>query len=170
MISGRCGSNSPCEQLCYELHDGMYECDCTEGYELHKNGYSCQGERHTQRIKKKKKRKSLDWIFSVVENSGYSKPFFYFVSNLSWDDGWKCIKLLNAFNIITNIYLSIHFIGRWFRISNRWKLCWFDSLGILYWFSSVLLETDKNNLNWNSGKKAIPLVRNHCEHCDWSMS
>lgn len=42
--AGRCGHGSPCEQLCYELHDGMYECDCTEGYELNKNGYSCQGK------------------------------------------------------------------------------------------------------------------------------
>lgn len=43
-IPGRCGQGSPCEQLCYELHDGMYECDCTEGFELNKNGYSCQGK------------------------------------------------------------------------------------------------------------------------------
>lgn len=43
-ISGRCGHGSPCMQLCYELHDGMYECDCTEGYELDRNGYSCQGK------------------------------------------------------------------------------------------------------------------------------
>lgn len=43
-ISGRCGHGSPCEQLCYELHDGMYECDCKDGYILHKNGYSCAGE------------------------------------------------------------------------------------------------------------------------------
>lgn len=42
--TGRCGHGSPCEQLCYELHDGMYECDCTDGYELNKNGYSCQGK------------------------------------------------------------------------------------------------------------------------------
>ncbi|XP_062543336.1 basement membrane proteoglycan [Armigeres subalbatus] len=41
-FQGRCGHGSPCEQLCYELHDGMYECDCTEGFELDKNGYSCQ--------------------------------------------------------------------------------------------------------------------------------
>ncbi|XP_011498923.1 PREDICTED: dentin sialophosphoprotein-like [Ceratosolen solmsi marchali] len=40
-VSGRCGHGSPCEQLCYELHDGMYECDCRDGYILHKNGYSC---------------------------------------------------------------------------------------------------------------------------------
>ncbi|XP_058461407.1 uncharacterized protein LOC131436607 isoform X2 [Malaya genurostris] len=41
-FQGRCGHGSPCEQLCYELHDGMYECDCAEGFELNKNGYSCQ--------------------------------------------------------------------------------------------------------------------------------
>lgn len=41
--TGHCGHTSPCEQLCYEIHDGMYECDCIEGYELNKNGYSCQG-------------------------------------------------------------------------------------------------------------------------------
>ncbi|XP_059609965.1 pikachurin [Phlebotomus argentipes] len=41
-FQGHCGHGSPCEQLCYELHDGMYECDCTEGFELQKNGYSCQ--------------------------------------------------------------------------------------------------------------------------------
>ncbi|XP_050076102.1 uncharacterized protein LOC126563500 [Anopheles maculipalpis] len=41
-FQGRCGHGSPCEQLCYELHDGMYECDCSEGFELNKNGYSCQ--------------------------------------------------------------------------------------------------------------------------------
>ncbi|XP_043475420.1 pikachurin isoform X1 [Leptopilina heterotoma] len=40
-FQGRCGHGSPCEQLCYELHDGMYECDCRDGYILHKNGYSC---------------------------------------------------------------------------------------------------------------------------------
>lgn len=44
MLAGHCGHTSPCEQLCYEIHDGMYECDCIEGYELNKNGYSCQGK------------------------------------------------------------------------------------------------------------------------------
>ena len=43
LLLGHCGHTSPCEQLCYEIHDGMYECDCIEGYELNKNGYSCQG-------------------------------------------------------------------------------------------------------------------------------
>lgn len=42
-ISGKCVNGNPCDQLCYDLHDGMYECDCTEGYDLQTNGYSCQG-------------------------------------------------------------------------------------------------------------------------------
>ncbi|XP_055323998.1 uncharacterized protein LOC129578841 [Sitodiplosis mosellana] len=41
-FQGRCGHGSPCDQVCFELHDGTFECDCTEGYELNKNGYSCQ--------------------------------------------------------------------------------------------------------------------------------
>ncbi|XP_039277486.1 pikachurin-like [Nilaparvata lugens] len=40
-FQGKCGHDSPCEQLCYELHDGMFECDCKEGHILHHNGYSC---------------------------------------------------------------------------------------------------------------------------------
>lgn len=44
LFPGRCGHGSACEQLCYELHDGMYECDCRHGYELHKDGYSCSGK------------------------------------------------------------------------------------------------------------------------------
>nr|XP_018904138.1 PREDICTED: pikachurin-like [Bemisia tabaci] len=40
-FQGRCGHESPCEQLCYELHDGMFECDCRDGFLLHRNGYSC---------------------------------------------------------------------------------------------------------------------------------
>lgn len=42
-VSGRCGHESPCEQLCYELHDGMFECDCRQGFTLHQDGYSCTG-------------------------------------------------------------------------------------------------------------------------------
>lgn len=43
-ITGQCGHGSPCEQLCYELHDGMYECDCKAGFLLREDGYSCYGE------------------------------------------------------------------------------------------------------------------------------
>lgn len=44
VVAGRCDHGSACDQLCYELHDGMYECACTYGYQLNSNGYSCQGE------------------------------------------------------------------------------------------------------------------------------
>uniref|UniRef100_A0A6P7GPW9 Uncharacterized protein LOC114341493 n=1 Tax=Diabrotica virgifera virgifera TaxID=50390 RepID=A0A6P7GPW9_DIAVI len=37
----KCDESSPCEQLCYELHDGMYECDCKERFILREDGYSC---------------------------------------------------------------------------------------------------------------------------------
>ncbi|XP_019866819.1 pikachurin [Aethina tumida] len=40
-FQGHCDHGSPCEQLCYELHDGMYECDCKEGFILREDGYSC---------------------------------------------------------------------------------------------------------------------------------
>lgn len=40
-FQGQCGRGSPCQQLCYELHDGMYECDCKEGFDLQEDGYSC---------------------------------------------------------------------------------------------------------------------------------
>ncbi|CAO1339330.1 unnamed protein product [Diamesa serratosioi] len=42
VFQGHCGHGSPCDQLCYQLHDGMYECDCTDGFELDPNGYSCR--------------------------------------------------------------------------------------------------------------------------------
>ncbi|XP_008482301.1 uncharacterized protein LOC103519002, partial [Diaphorina citri] len=45
--SGKCGHESPCDQLCYELHDGMFECDCKEGFVLHEDGYSCSVENIT---------------------------------------------------------------------------------------------------------------------------
>ncbi|KAK9877465.1 hypothetical protein WA026_018573 [Henosepilachna vigintioctopunctata] len=41
LIVGECGHGSPCEQLCYDLHDGMYECDCREDFILREDGYSC---------------------------------------------------------------------------------------------------------------------------------
>ncbi|XP_044746396.1 pikachurin [Coccinella septempunctata] len=40
-FQGECGHGSPCEQLCYELHDGMYECDCRQDFVLREDGYSC---------------------------------------------------------------------------------------------------------------------------------
>jgi hypothetical protein len=57
LFAGKCGHASPCEQLCYELHDGMYECDCTEGYELNRNGYSCEGKGENQRKEQTSRRR-----------------------------------------------------------------------------------------------------------------
>lgn len=68
---GHCGHNSPCEQLCYELHDGMYECDCTEGFILNKDGYSCQGMNCL--VLKKPLLNVFLYIFIISEvNSTYS--------------------------------------------------------------------------------------------------
>ncbi|XP_050295115.1 pikachurin [Anthonomus grandis grandis] len=40
-FQGHCNHGSPCEQICFELHDGMYECDCRDGFILRADGYSC---------------------------------------------------------------------------------------------------------------------------------
>lgn len=40
-FQGECGEDNPCEQLCFDLHDGTYECSCKEGHTLADNGYSC---------------------------------------------------------------------------------------------------------------------------------
>lgn len=38
---GECRKSNPCQQLCFDLHDGTYECACHEGHQLDVNGYSC---------------------------------------------------------------------------------------------------------------------------------
>ncbi len=40
-VSGRCVDGNPCVQLCFDIHNMMYECDCLDGYVLQPNGYSC---------------------------------------------------------------------------------------------------------------------------------
>lgn len=30
--------------MCFDLHDGTFECACNKGYVLEPNGYSCVGE------------------------------------------------------------------------------------------------------------------------------
>ena len=40
-FQGRCDDGNPCDQTCFNLHDNMYECDCTEGFYLNSNGYNC---------------------------------------------------------------------------------------------------------------------------------
>ncbi|KAH7640417.1 pikachurin-like protein [Dermatophagoides farinae] len=40
-FQGECHISNPCQQLCFDLHDGTFECACQDGYHLHMNGYSC---------------------------------------------------------------------------------------------------------------------------------
>ena len=42
--TGECREDSPCQHLCFDLHDGTFECSCKEGFTLSVNGYSCIGE------------------------------------------------------------------------------------------------------------------------------
>ncbi|GAB6029009.1 hypothetical protein CHUAL_004797 [Chamberlinius hualienensis] len=41
-FQGNCNDKNPCEQTCYDLHDGTFECGCRIGYLLAKDGYSCK--------------------------------------------------------------------------------------------------------------------------------
>ncbi|CAB4065123.1 unnamed protein product [Lepeophtheirus salmonis] len=41
-FQGRCENGHPCDQNCFNIHNGMYECDCNEGYVLLANGYNCR--------------------------------------------------------------------------------------------------------------------------------
>ncbi|KAG8201453.1 hypothetical protein JTE90_024323 [Oedothorax gibbosus] len=40
-FQGECREDSPCQHLCFDLHDGTFECACKEGYTLSVNGYGC---------------------------------------------------------------------------------------------------------------------------------
>ncbi|XP_027198561.2 pikachurin-like [Dermatophagoides pteronyssinus] len=40
-FQGECHKSNPCQQLCFDLNDGTFECACQDGYHLHLNGYSC---------------------------------------------------------------------------------------------------------------------------------
>ncbi|XP_037077895.1 pikachurin-like [Pollicipes pollicipes] len=40
---GSCSRGSACDQTCYDLHDGTYECGCRPGFVLNDNGYKCDG-------------------------------------------------------------------------------------------------------------------------------
>ena len=42
--AGECRTNGPCQHLCFDLHDGTFECACKEDYTLANNGYSCIGK------------------------------------------------------------------------------------------------------------------------------
>ncbi|CAL4097885.1 unnamed protein product, partial [Meganyctiphanes norvegica] len=43
-----CDDSELCEQLCFNLHDGTFECDCQSGYQLSPDGYSCSKLNYTK--------------------------------------------------------------------------------------------------------------------------
>ena len=43
-FQGECHISNPCQQLCFDLHDGTFECACHDGFHLNLNGYSCYSE------------------------------------------------------------------------------------------------------------------------------
>ncbi|CAG2113615.1 unnamed protein product [Medioppia subpectinata] len=43
-FQGECRTSGPCHQLCFDLHDGTFECACNKGFTLDNNGYSCIGQ------------------------------------------------------------------------------------------------------------------------------
>lgn len=40
-----CDMGAPCEQRCFNSY-GTFLCRCNQGYELHRDGFSCSGESH----------------------------------------------------------------------------------------------------------------------------
>lgn len=40
-FQGECKVDGPCQQICFDLHDGTFECGCSAGFKLSSNGYSC---------------------------------------------------------------------------------------------------------------------------------
>uniref|UniRef100_A0A2S2NPU2 Pikachurin n=1 Tax=Schizaphis graminum TaxID=13262 RepID=A0A2S2NPU2_SCHGA len=75
-FQGRCGHDSPCQQLCYELHDGMFECDCKTGFALHEDGYTCtRNDSVTDKIKEFERDIGLTFVDSNEVDSEDSVRF-----------------------------------------------------------------------------------------------
>lgn len=67
-FQGECREDSPCQHLCFDLHDGTFECACKEGFTLSVNGYSC--------IENSKLKERINWINSSwIENGTSSEDF-----------------------------------------------------------------------------------------------
>ena len=42
MFSGKCPPDgNPCTQICFNIHNNMYECGCKNGFILSADGYNC---------------------------------------------------------------------------------------------------------------------------------
>ncbi|XP_015795541.1 pikachurin isoform X2 [Tetranychus urticae] len=78
-FQGECHSNGPCQHLCFDLHDGTFECACHPGYILSDNGYSClensiaQEKRHQRKMKPNSSSSSLPSSLSSKDLSGRNR-------------------------------------------------------------------------------------------------
>ena len=42
LFSGKCPPDgNPCTQICFNIHNNMYECGCKNGFVLSADGYNC---------------------------------------------------------------------------------------------------------------------------------
>ncbi|XP_017773533.1 PREDICTED: pikachurin [Nicrophorus vespilloides] len=87
-FQGRCNHGSPCMQLCYDLHDGMYECGCKAGFLLHDDGYSCYEMNSTATPPD-----SYNMILNNMEDVLYQKDA-EFDAELSYENGTELYKLV----------------------------------------------------------------------------
>ena len=42
-ISGHCGQNF-CDQTCIDIDNGGFACECYDGYQLNRNGFTCSSK------------------------------------------------------------------------------------------------------------------------------
>ncbi|GBM23126.1 hypothetical protein AVEN_150540-1 [Araneus ventricosus] len=66
---GECREDSPCQHLCFDLHDGTFECACKDGFTLSVNGYSCI---ENSKLRDRDWRNASLWM----ENGTSSEEFF----------------------------------------------------------------------------------------------
>ncbi|XP_071533608.1 pikachurin-like isoform X2 [Panulirus ornatus] len=70
VFQGLCENIKLCEQLCYNLHDGTFECTCQQGYTLEPDGYSCTRLNYTKLDSSILYEKEASFV-AVLEDSEY---------------------------------------------------------------------------------------------------
>lgn len=72
-FQGHCGQNF-CDQKCLDIDNGGFACDCYEGYQLNRNGFTCSKKGKTNRPNSATEVEIPKWIKIVpVEDGDYSK-------------------------------------------------------------------------------------------------
>ena len=52
IFSGKCPPDgNPCTQICFNIHNNMYECGCKNGFVLSSDGYNCIIQGKLQQMK-----------------------------------------------------------------------------------------------------------------------